>query len=133
MRGSYEGPEREAQMKSSVRRLAQKEGWLSARDHAAGRMKDTTFRETFAERRLVGEIAVLVRKMRQAAGLTQAELARRASMPQSAIARLESARSKTVPSLSTLARLSAAAGIQLRLASKTGKIGPVNLSGDQPK
>jgi ribosome-binding protein aMBF1 (putative translation factor) len=112
-----------------IRKLGTKEGWLSLRDDVDRRRKDATFRKAFAERRLVGEIAILVRKMRETAGLTQTELAKRAGMPQSAIARLESAKSKTVPSLSTIARLSTAAGIQLRLASKSRNIEPVCLSG----
>jgi ribosome-binding protein aMBF1 (putative translation factor) len=124
-----EGPEGEAEMKSKIRKLASKEAWLSLRDDVDRRMKDATFRKSFAERRLVGEIALLVRKMRGTAGLTQTELAKRAGMPQSAIARLESGKSKTVPSLSTIARLSTAAGIQLSLASKSRNIEPVCLSG----
>ena len=115
-------------MKTKVRKLAEREGWLSAREDAAARMKSRTFRRAFADRRLVGEIAVLIRKMREAAGLSQSELAKRARMPQSAIARLESARSKTVPSLSTIARLSAATGVRLELSSKSPKIGQVDLS-----
>ncbi len=118
-------------MKSKIRRLAAKERWLSIRDDARRRMKDAAFRKAFAEHRLVGEIALLVRKMREAAGLTQTELAKRAGMPQSAIARLESAKAKTVPTLSTIARLSAATGIRLRLASKARNIDPVDLSGER--
>lgn len=55
----------------------------------------------------------LVREARRRAGLTQAELARRAGTSQPAIARYERARS--VPDLPTLHRIAEACGFELRL------------------
>ena len=55
--------------------------------------------------------AALVRQLRQRAGLTQSELARRAGTSQPAVARLEAGESS--PSLATLERLATAAGFDL--------------------
>ncbi len=55
---------------------------------------------------------------RRAAGLSQRELARRAGIPQSAIARIE--RSHQVPRLDTLERLLKACGFELRLGPARG-------------
>jgi predicted transcriptional regulator len=59
------------------------------------------------------EPATLVKRARNAAGLTQAELARRARMKQPEIARLESPGAN--PRLSTLKRVVAATGQSLKL------------------
>jgi transcriptional regulator with XRE-family HTH domain len=55
----------------------------------------------------------LVREARRRVGITQAELARRASTTQSAIARLE--RDRVSPSLETVAELVRACGLELNL------------------
>ena len=57
--------------------------------------------------------STLIRQARKAAGLTQAELAKRARMKQPEIARLESAGAN--PRLSTLKRVVAATGHGLKL------------------
>jgi hypothetical protein len=59
------------------------------------------------------EPATLIRNARKAAGLTQAELAKRARMKQPEIARLE--RRGANPRLSTLKRVVAATGHSLKL------------------
>jgi uncharacterized protein len=59
------------------------------------------------------EPSTLIRRARQAAGLTQAELARRAGMKQPEIARLESPGAN--PRLSTLKRVVAATGHSVKL------------------
>lgn len=59
------------------------------------------------------EPPTLIKRARKAAGLTQAELAKRARMKQPEIARLESAGAN--PRLSTLKRVVAATGHSLRL------------------
>jgi transcriptional regulator with XRE-family HTH domain len=53
-------------------------------------------------------------KLRVAAGLTQAEVARRMGTTQSAIARLESGRGKGSPSLATLRNCARALGYRLK-------------------
>jgi transcriptional regulator with XRE-family HTH domain len=55
----------------------------------------------------------LIREARRRAGLTQAELAKRAGTSQPAIARYERARS--MPDLPTLHRIAEACGLELRL------------------
>ena len=55
----------------------------------------------------------ILREARLRAGLTQAQLARRAGTTQSAIARWESGKSS--PALATLSRLVAACGLELRI------------------
>jgi predicted transcriptional regulator len=59
------------------------------------------------------EPSTLIRRARKTAGLTQAELARRARMKQPEIARLEAAGAN--PRLSTLKRVVAATGHSLKL------------------
>lgn len=67
------------------------------------------------------EPSTLVRRARQAAGLTQAELARRARMKQPEIARLEAAGAN--PRLSTLKRVVAATGHTVKLElDRTGQL-----------
>jgi transcriptional regulator with XRE-family HTH domain len=60
------------------------------------------------------DLALLVREMREEAGLTQTELAKRAGTTQSVIARLEDAE-YTGHSLATLERIALACGVALRL------------------
>ena len=55
----------------------------------------------------------LLQEARRQSGLTQAELARRAGVPQSTVAKIE--RGRRDPSLSTLERLVNAAGLELRV------------------
>lgn len=61
------------------------------------------------------EAATLVRNSRTAAGLTQAELARRAGTTQAAVARLEGGR--VSPTVRTLEKVLAAAGCRLELGA----------------
>ena len=58
--------------------------------------------------------SAMIREARRRAGLTQRELARRASTSQSAIARYE--QGKAIPSFPALARIVRASGFELRLA-----------------
>ena len=63
--------------------------------------------------------AGFLRYARRAAGLSQRDLARRAGVPQPAIARIESRR--TVPRTDTLERLLRACGARLELAPTAGQ------------
>ena len=68
------------------------------------------------------DLAMLVHQMREAAGLTQVELAERAGTTQSAIARLEDAE-YTAHSLQTIEKIAAACGVALTLhAQKKPKL-----------
>lgn len=72
--------------------------------------------------------STLVRQVRETAGLTQAELARRAGTSQPAVARYESGESS--PSVRTLERIVHAAGFRLRLSTEpSGAV--ADLAGDR--
>lgn len=62
-------------------------------------------------------LAPLVRKLRRSAGLSQRDLAQRATTSQPAVARYE--RGAATPSWETLERLAAACGQQIRLSTET--------------
>jgi transcriptional regulator with XRE-family HTH domain len=64
----------------------------------------------------VASTAFLIRKARTDSGLTQAELASRAGLTQSAVARLE--RAGANPTIATLANVIAASGHRLVLAAE---------------
>jgi transcriptional regulator with XRE-family HTH domain len=76
--------------------------------------KSATYRRTFARTLHQIDLALLVREMREGAGLTQTELARKADTTQSVIARLEDAE-YTGHSLAMLERVAAACGVALKL------------------
>jgi ribosome-binding protein aMBF1 (putative translation factor) len=76
--------------------------------------KSATYRKSFARTLHQIDLALLVREMREDAGLTQTELAKRAGTTQSVIARLEDAE-YTGHSLATLERIALACGVALRL------------------
>ncbi len=76
--------------------------------------KSATYRKTFARTLHQIDLALLVREMREDAGLTQAELAKKAGTTQSVIARLENAE-YTGHSLPMLERVAVACGVGLKL------------------
>ncbi len=76
--------------------------------------ESVTYRKTFAHALHQIDLALLVREMREGAGLTQAELAKKAGTTQSVIARLEDAE-YTGHSLMMLERIAAVCGVALKL------------------
>jgi ribosome-binding protein aMBF1 (putative translation factor) len=76
--------------------------------------KSPSYRKVFARALQQIDLAVLVREMREDAGLTQTELARRVGTTQSVIARLEDAE-YTGHSLTMLERIAVACGVALKL------------------
>ncbi len=76
--------------------------------------KSAIYRKTFARTLHQIDLAVLVREMREDAGLTQTQLAKKAGTTQSVIARLEDAE-YTGHSLTMLERVAAACGVALKL------------------
>lgn len=76
--------------------------------------KSATYRKAFARTLQQIDLAVLVREMRENAGLTQTELARKVGTTQSVIARLEDAE-YTGHSLTMLERIATACGVALKL------------------
>jgi ribosome-binding protein aMBF1 (putative translation factor) len=83
--------------------------------------KSSSLRILYEEERAKTEIARLVRTVRERAGLTQRELAKRAQTTQAVIARLELGTDRRTPSIALIARLLHAAGAKLELAAKFGK------------
>jgi ribosome-binding protein aMBF1 (putative translation factor) len=76
--------------------------------------RSAAYRKTFARTLHQIDLALLVREMREGAGLTQVELAKRIGTTQSVIARLEDAEYRG-QSLSMLERIAAACGVNLKL------------------
>jgi ribosome-binding protein aMBF1 (putative translation factor) len=76
--------------------------------------RSASHRKTFERTLRQIDLALLVREMRQDAGLTQGELARKVGTTQSVIARLEDAE-YTGHSLSMLERIAGACGVNLKL------------------
>ena len=79
-------------------------------------LKDKKFSEHYEKELLINAIAKVVLEMRQAAHLTQKELAKRAGTTQPVIARLEKGSDKRVPSLLLLERIARAARAKLRIS-----------------
>jgi ribosome-binding protein aMBF1 (putative translation factor) len=76
--------------------------------------KSATYRKSFGRTLHQIDLALLVREMREDAGLTQTELAKKVGTTQSVIARLEGAE-YTGHSLTMLERIAAVCGIALKL------------------
>ena len=76
--------------------------------------KNANYRKAFSQTLQQIDLALLVREMREDAGLTQSELARKIGTTQSAIARLEDAE-YAGHSLTMLERIAMACGVALKL------------------
>lgn len=76
---------------------------------------DPEFAEYYQRELLINEISKMIIKLRNAAHLTQAELANKAGTTQPVIARLESGTDKRIPSLALLARIAAASHARLHI------------------
>jgi ribosome-binding protein aMBF1 (putative translation factor) len=79
--------------------------------------KSAAYRKTFERTLHQIDLALLVREMREDAGLTQTELARKVGTTQSVIARLEDAE-YAGHSLTMLERIATACGVALKLHAK---------------
>ena len=79
--------------------------------------KSAAYRKSFAHTLRQIDLAMLVREMREAAGFTQTELAKKARTTQSVIARLEDAE-YAGHSLTMLERIAAACGVALKLRAE---------------
>ena len=76
--------------------------------------KSASYRKAFSQTLQQIDLALLVREMREGAGFTQTELARKVGTTQSVIARLENAE-YTGHSLTMLERIATACGVALKL------------------
>jgi ribosome-binding protein aMBF1 (putative translation factor) len=79
-------------------------------------LRDPEFRHHLEQRRLVHEVAVVVRRMREQAGLTQAQLAGLVGTSQPMIARMERGLDQRTPRWETLRKVGLALGKQLKLS-----------------
>jgi DNA-binding XRE family transcriptional regulator len=96
-------------------------GWITLDEVLREQLKDPEFRYHFEQRALVHEVALAVRQMREAAGLTQAQLAALIGVSQPMIARVERGSDRRTPSWDTLRRIAIALGRQLRVAFVSSK------------
>lgn len=76
-------------------------------------LKDSKFREGYYEEQARLENAVAVLKAREAAGLTQRDLAKKSGVPQSTIARIEKGANT---SLSTMCKIAFALDKQVKIS-----------------
>jgi len=76
---------------------------------------DPEFDEHYQRELLINEISKMIIALRNAAHLTQAELADKAGTTQPVIARLESGTDKRIPSLSLLTRIASASHAKLHI------------------
>jgi ribosome-binding protein aMBF1 (putative translation factor) len=88
-------------------------------------LEDPEFRHHYEQRRLVHEVAIVVRSMREQAGLTQNELAHMVGVSQPMIARMERGLDQRTPRWETLRKIGLALGKQLKLSFVEG-------DGDEP-
>lgn len=88
------------------------------RRHVEARMRRSTrYRAVFEKTLQQIDLAMLVREMREAGGLTQSRLAKQIGTTQSVIARLEDAE-YTGHSLPMLERVASACGVRLKLRAE---------------
>jgi|GEM_PF-132421 len=101
--------------------------------YLAAQLASPGFRHAFEERRIIHEVALAVKGMRQAAGLTQAQLARRIGGSQPMIARLEKGLDQRTPQFDTLQRIASALGRQLKLVFTLPSKEPVIVEIERPR
>ena len=87
----------------------------SFHDYLTGQLEDPEFRRAWESRMVVAELAMAVRRMREEAGLTQAQLAALIGVKQPMIARLERGTDPRTPRWDVLRRVGLALGRQLVL------------------
>lgn len=84
-------------------------------DYLGAQLRSAEFRHHFTERRMVHEVALAVRALREQAALTQAELAKKIGSSQPSIARIEKGLGYRTPQWETLEKIARAVGKQLKL------------------
>src|SRR5207249_566424 len=104
-----------AVMKAKNKRIALK-------DVLKRELKDPEFSFYFEREKSISEIARLVRDARLKAGLTQAQLAKKAQSSQVVTARLESGTDQRVPSLDLLERIASALKAKLLVRFEYKKV-----------
>jgi ribosome-binding protein aMBF1 (putative translation factor) len=95
---------------------------IALKDVLKRELKDAEFSFYFEREKSISEIARLVRDARLKAGLTQAQLAKKAQSSQVVIARLESGVDQRVPSLDLLERIATALKAKLLVRFEYKKV-----------
>jgi ribosome-binding protein aMBF1 (putative translation factor) len=98
-----------------MKRIVKRDKHSELVEHCA--RKSANYRKAFSQTSQLINLAVLVREMREDAGFTQSELARKVSTTQSVIARLEDAE-YSGNSLTMLERIATACGVALKLRAE---------------
>jgi ribosome-binding protein aMBF1 (putative translation factor) len=86
---------------------------LDYRDALKDELKDPKFKKAWEDFSLEYNLASLVMRLRNEAGLSQAELAKKVGTTQSAIARIEGG--KVIPRIDTLTKIARACGKKLKI------------------
>jgi ribosome-binding protein aMBF1 (putative translation factor) len=95
---------------------------ITLKDIIKKELKDPEFSFYFEKEKAISKIARLVRDARLKAGLTQAQLAKKAQSSQVVIARLESGMDQRVPSLDLLERIASALKARLMVRFEYKKV-----------
>ena len=95
---------------------------IALKDVLKRELKDPEFSLYFQREKAISEIARLVRDARLKAGLTQAQLAKKAQSSQVVIARLESGSDGRIPSLDLLERIANALKAKLLVRFEYKKV-----------
>jgi transcriptional regulator with XRE-family HTH domain len=85
-------------------------------DSLGQQLRNREFSLHYEQRRLVHDVAIAVRSMREAAGLTQAQLAKLVGTSQPSIARMEKGLDQRTPRWETLHKIGRALGKNLRFS-----------------
>lgn len=85
-------------------------------EYLGSQLRDPGFRTHYEQRRLVHDVAIAVRSMREDAGLTQAQLAAIVGTSQPSIARMEKGLDQRTPRWETLHKIARALGKNLRFS-----------------
>jgi HTH-type transcriptional regulator / antitoxin HipB len=88
---------------------------ISLDDILAKELKDNEFRMAFDRHRFYLQIAHLISDLRARTGLSQVQLAKRARVSQSMVARLESGDSRRIPTFDTIFKLLKALGYTMSI------------------
>ncbi|ABC81659.1 helix-turn-helix domain-containing protein [Anaeromyxobacter dehalogenans] len=111
-------------------------------EYLTGQLRERDFGVHYEQRRLVHDVAIAVRSMRENAGLTQAQLAEIVGTSQPSIARMEKGLDQRTPRWETLHKIARALGKNLRFSFEDADDGadvlvevngiPVRASQDAP-
>jgi DNA-binding XRE family transcriptional regulator len=82
----------------------------SVLNHIREKEKDPAFKKAFDEHLEKAKIAMMLKKVRRKENLTQMQLAEKANVAQSVIARIESGEAKTLPRIDLFNRILGSAG-----------------------